>query len=280
MIPSPPLRLPASRPRLRAPRAAGILSALLLTSLPLPRPAEAQSGATFLLRVTEAETGRPLEGARVEILRRRLSGVTGPDGWVRIAGVPPGIHAVEVHHLGFVPERLTKDFTRVITVKGQVDLLPRPLELEALEVVAERQNQWLQATGFYERRRSSGGTFLTRTEIVARARGRASVASVLESLPGFSLQSVDRGYTFASRRYSPVGRSGCFTRVFVNGAVVEGGGSGGRGGLMALVSLPELEAIEWYAGPSMLPPQFHAVGPYGGDGSSCGALVLWTRSGA
>jgi hypothetical protein len=252
---------------------AALLGAGLASSISVPLAAQAD-GAAFLLRVTEAETGQPLAGARVEVLRRELRGVTGLDGWVRITGVPEGIHLVEVRLMGFVTERMTLDFTRVISVKGHVSLHPQALTLGAVEVVAERIDPALQANGFYQRRRSSGGTFLTRSEISARAPG-GRLSSLLASLPGFSMRaSGTRGYALASRRYPP-GIGGCATRVFVDGVPRPGAGASHLDGI---VPLRELEALEWYAGPATTPPEFNYAGPAGADGSACGTLVLWTRS--
>jgi hypothetical protein len=228
-----------------------------------------------MLRVTESETGRPLHGARVEVLRRGLWGVTGPDGWVHLTGVPTETQVVEVRHLGYATERLTLDFTRVISVKGNVAMRPDALTLDAVEVVAERTNAYLQSTGFYRRRRASRGAFFTRSEIEARTSHGESVSQMLRRVPSLSMRSSRVGYALASRRDSPYASS-CLARVFLNGAVVS---VSGMGNLDTIVALRDLEGLEWYAGPSTTPSQFNLVGPTGEESSACGTLLLWTRVG-
>jgi hypothetical protein len=265
----------AKRPPRAARAACAAFLAAALTAAVAPDARAQDEGATFMLRVTESETGRPLHGARVEVLRRGLRGFTGPDGWVRITGVPTEAHVVEVRHLGYAAERLTLDFTRVISVKGNVALRPDALTLDAVEVVAERTSAYLQSMGFYHRRRASRGSFLTRSEILERVANDAPVSQVLRRVPGLSLRNARSGFSLASRRDTPYSSS-CLTRVFLNGAVV---GGNGMDNLDSLIAVRDLEALEWYAGPSTTPPQFNLAGSTEAEGSACGTLVLWTRVG-
>lgn len=268
--------LPRFRRPVRARRLAlAALTAAALAPLTAPAAGAQSEGATFMLRVTEIETGRPLPGARVEVLRRGLRGVTGADGWVHIAGIPSGTQVVEVRHMGYAPERLTLEFTRIISVKGNVVMRPDALTLDAVEVVAERTNPYLQSAGFYQRRRASRGAFLTRVEIMERAASDGSFSGLLRTVPGLSLRTARTGYALASRRDTPYGSS-CLTRVFLNGAVVI---HNRMAELDAMVTPQELEGLEWYAGPSTTPSQFNLAGSVGEEGSACGTLVLWTRTG-
>jgi hypothetical protein len=46
-----------------------------------------------------------------------------------------------------------------------------------------------------------------------------------------------------------------------------------------VVSLDEIEAIEWYRGTAQTPAQFNQTGTRE-SASECGTLVIWTRTGA
>lgn len=89
------------RPR-RSPTAALVF--LLSCLLPSPlstRPLEAQSTGSILGRVVDRETGEPLSGAQVEIVRYQRGTLTADDGRFIIVAVPPGEHTVRVTMIGY-----------------------------------------------------------------------------------------------------------------------------------------------------------------------------------
>jgi TonB-dependent SusC/RagA subfamily outer membrane receptor len=81
--------------------ALGLAVALAL----LPSNAGAQQTGTVTGVVTDARSGQPVVGARVEIEGTRLADATNQAGQFRVANVPAGSQAVVVRRLGYVTSR-------------------------------------------------------------------------------------------------------------------------------------------------------------------------------
>jgi hypothetical protein len=112
-----------------------------------------------------------------------------------------------------------------------------------------------------------------------------TVAMAVGTVPG--MQAVTSEHS--GSRFHLLGRRGCDALFFLNGMPVPLRPPPTRADtadvdfvpgpapldwfIDDLVSLPEVEAIEVYRGPSELPAEFH--GFYGGG--NCGAVVVWTR---
>src|SRR5512141_1060498 len=88
--------------------AASVITALLLTG--------STAGAqTITGKVTDAETGSPLPGARVSASNGLQSTIVRSDGTYRLS-VPAGTHAVRVSFIGYTPVRDTV----LVTAAGAV----------------------------------------------------------------------------------------------------------------------------------------------------------------
>lgn len=266
-----------------------VLLSFALLLLPLPAAAQ-EKGATLVLRVLAHETGQPLGGAQVRISARAQGSVSDEAGAVRITGIPPGSHLVEIQRLGYGTERITVDFAPGAVVEGEVELDIQPVTLAPVEVSAERRAAQLRANGFFERKKYHPGTFLTRDEIAARSGASLEPSSLLRRIPNIRLAPGPNGRGYAVKS----SRGGCYSQVYLDGVLISGEqtirfrpGREGRNqvemrtsgvNVDQLISLPNIEAVEWYAGPAGLPAQFNRTG--GGDGGpSCGTLVIWTRAG-
>ena len=93
-------RRPASTGWTRARRLCGCFVAALL----LASPAFAQSANGRLVgRIDEANTGRSLEGAIVQVEGTPLKGVTDEAGRYVISAIPAGNYRVSVDYVGYVP---------------------------------------------------------------------------------------------------------------------------------------------------------------------------------
>ena len=273
-------------------RTAKVFLLLLILAAPLTtnRLVAQQRSATLVLRVLVHETGQPLEGAQVRISTHGLGSVSDEAGAVRITGVSAGSHLVEVQRVGYGTERIMVDFAPGEVVEGEIELVVQPVALDPVEVSAQRRAAQLQANGFFERRKYGAGTFLTREEIEARAGHSLEPSSLLRRIPNIHLEPVANGRGYAVK----TGRGRCYSQVYLDGILISGeqtttfrpGGAGRRQvqtqvsgvNIDQLISLPNIEAVEWYSGPAGLPAQFNRTG--GEDGSpSCGTLVIWTRAG-
>ncbi len=175
-------------------------------------------------------------------------------------------------------------------MEGEIELVVQPVALDPVEVSAERRTAQLQANGFFERRKYGAGTFLTRQEIEARSGQSLEPSSLLRRIPSIHLERAPSGPGYAVK----TGRGRCYSQVYLDGILISGERTivfrPGRAGhsqvqtqvsgvnIDQLISLPNIEAVEWYPGPAGLPPQFNRTG--GADGGpSCGTLVIWTRAG-
>jgi hypothetical protein len=265
---------------------------LILASLLVPMPGAAQqSSATLVLRVLVHETERPLEGAQVRISAQARGSVSDEAGQVHITGISAGSHLVEIQRLGYGTERIMVDFAPGEVVEGEVELVVQPVALDPVEVSAERRAAQLQANGFFERRKYGAGTFLTRQEIEARSGKSLEPSALLRRIPNIHLEPARNGRGYAVKTT----RGRCYSQVYLDGILMSGertttfrAGRAGGGQTQTqvsgvnvdqLISLPNIEAVEWYSGPAGLPPQFNRTGGPDG-GPSCGTLVIWTRAGA
>jgi hypothetical protein len=264
---------------------------LILASLLVPMSGAAQQrGATLALRVLAHETGQPLEGAQVRISAQPRGSVSDEAGQVRITGITPGSHLVEVQRLGYGTERIMVDFAPGEVVEGEIELVVQPVALDPVEVSAERRAAQLRTNGFFERRQYHPGTFLTRDEIEARSGKSLEPSALLRRIPNIHLEPAPNGSGYAVKTT----RGRCYSQVYLDGILISGertttfrAGRAGRGQTQTrvsgvnvdqLISLPNVEAIEWYSGPAGLPAQFNRTGGPDG-GPSCGTLVIWTRAG-
>lgn len=119
---------------------------LLAVFLFLPNRAQAQgstpsaepAGGRVSGRVIDRETGRPLQGARVQVLGQVGMVETDLDGRYRTPPLPAGMYSVQAAMIGYKPSRM--DSLRVNngqTTSADFALIISPVELE--EIVAEAQ---------------------------------------------------------------------------------------------------------------------------------------------
>lgn len=238
-------------------------------------PLHAQSGtATLVARVVDDEA-RPLQGAGVWV--GASSAVTDANGIARLERIEPGIHFVRVRADGYQTESVQLEFA----AGGQVDLEARlavfadVIALPPIPVAVERQVPHLRQAGYYTRKQSGFGTFLEREDsrqwdhlpdVTYLLRGLRGLTVVWER-SGYVVRS-SRGTIGIGQRSTGYGARGCIPQIVVDGM---------PWAASDLISVPasDVEAIEIYAGPATSPPQF----AFGGNGTSCGTIVIWRRRG-
>ncbi|WP_420124810.1 TonB-dependent receptor [Longimicrobium sp.] len=124
--------------------------------------------------VTEAGTGAPVAGARIQAGGATASS-DGAGGWSLM--LPAGVHAVEVRHPGYAAVRTEVAVPADGSVR--IALTPRPLRMETMVATASRRLQTL-------------GEAPVATEVVDRARieagGATDLAGVLAMVPGVEVQ--------------------------------------------------------------------------------------------
>jgi hypothetical protein len=184
---------------------------------------------------------------------------------LRVEGV-----GYSVYMLG--PMRIAEDVTH-ITVR----LVPLAVPLDTLTAQAEGRVPALDRVGFYDRKALGHGRFIDRDAIDRRQPRR--IEDLLRGIPGIRLVTDPNGF-FADVRMRAAGLTSfnarpntqCLPPVYLDGLLVSHGnqGAGDRYNLNSVLP-QDVEAVEIYAGPAQVPPQ------YGGASSACGVLLIWTR---
>lgn len=228
-----------------------------------PGPPSSARPARLQGTVTDRETGAPI--AQVAIILRMSRGATQPgaelaprltneQGLFVFPAVQPGMYTIEISRIGYETLRDSLEIEANTELRMLVKMSVLAVELEPITVTA-----WVrtgQMAGFYERRRTGLGTYITREDI--EARNPLYVSDLLRTTPGV------RVVPLASRGGGDVRlRGGCRPEVFVDGVLTAGGLA-----IDDFLGVQDVEAIEVYRGPET-PAQFKA--------GSCGAVVVWTR---
>lgn len=232
----------------------------------------AEAGAQVVTgSVTDVSTGAVLEGVLVRLLNldghEVWAALTDDSGWFALRGAGPGEYFLEAQRIGYRTSRsgpVSLDTNRATEV--ELRLAPEAVRLDSVTVTVEARQTALERVGFYARR-GGEGVFIDRAEIDRRR--AMSVASLLQgrrgvlvmAAPGGGLRVVLRGGVSTSIGAGQF----CAPRVFVDGMVTD------SLDLEREIHPTDLEGVEVYPSPSMVPPQF------GGATSTCGVILFWTR---
>ncbi|HWP03530.1 MAG TPA: carboxypeptidase-like regulatory domain-containing protein, partial [Gemmatimonadaceae bacterium] len=91
-------------------------------------------------RVLDAVTGQGISDATVVVAGYGLRTVSGLDGRYVLAGIPAGVHTLEVRRIGYRPKTVTSlDLTRALAVQLDVTLEPATVQLAATVVTASAE---------------------------------------------------------------------------------------------------------------------------------------------
>lgn len=239
-----------------------LLPLALAALLPLfPRASQAQEEVSSLtVSVRSATTLQPLAGAQVIIQGIGIGGVTDPSGTLRLTGLQTGARSVEVRYLGYSPGRSVVVLQPEKQSSVSFDLNMQPIQLAEVKVRTRRSI--LFTNGFFQRRGSGFGTFVTRDQIEAM-RPRF-LSDVLRRMAGVNLvNSAYGGSARASMRGAKV-LGNCPIQYYVDGTMT------------AMFNVDEIrpedvEGMEIYRGAATIPPSFNK------GSAMCGVIVIWTR---
>lgn len=214
-------------------------------------------------QVVEREGGSPIPAARVALDGAGLETRSDIQGLFEFLRVPPGTYLLRVEHLGYgaVEDSLeVPDEGRLVL---EIQLVARPFELDPV-VVAVSHRVHPATRGFYERRRTGMGRYLTRADF---DRGAVlQVTDALRRIPGIRLMPRTVGGVTIGQ--AVLFRGGCTPVVYLDGTRLTTRGTS----LDEILHPDEIEGVEVYRGPET-PAEF-ALGSGG-----CGAIVIWTRPG-
>ena len=218
-------------------------------------------GAVHLAgRVFDQQSGRAIAGVEVTVARHFVE-VTDRSGRFEFAALPGGEYLLRAEHLGF--ERAADTLHLVPGVNLDVSIPMGAAAIELPSIVVTARVKGLEQVGFYERRQSGLGSFLTRTEI-NKMRGIALPSDLLRGFNGVNLARRPNG-----RGYRVVGRNHCPYRYYVDGVRI--------GPYFDFDDLEWhwIDAVEVYNGLGQIPARFQDAEPI--NVRSCGVVVVWTR---
>ncbi|MEP7347951.1 MAG: carboxypeptidase regulatory-like domain-containing protein, partial [Gemmatimonadaceae bacterium] len=207
--------------------------------------------------------GNPVVGARVDVVGTPGATLTRESGEFSLTGLPSGTQSLVVRQLGYEPveqavELSTRAAARVVVV------MTKPAQVLTPVVVTAEATAGLDRVGFNQRKKSSGGTFITGDDVMKRAPNMLS--DVFRSVPGLRVVPVGNDYQIESSRNV---MGGCVT-YWVDGSPFE---AMFPGDIDRLYPPQEISGIEVYPSGSSVPAQFQQAGK-----SSCAAVVIWSRT--
>lgn len=254
-------------PALRATLSFGLLIALSTPTVAqetgADEPDAARQPAMLIGQVISEVTGEPLAGATVALRRARRGALADSAGNFSIPQALAGEDTLEVRYVGYEGGSTPITLEPEVTTRVVLLLAPNVVRVAELEVQIERGEFRLGLREF-ERRRAKGiGEFVTREQIERQEPRRTS--DVLRRIPGLRVGPSDAGRRTEitlSRDAFP-----CRPAMFVDGLHMAGFS-------VDDIAVPDLGAIEVYAGAGEIPAQYASMAP-----SACGAILIWTRRG-
>lgn len=212
-------------------------------------------------RVTNG-AGQPIVGARVDVLGTPGATLTRENGEFNLSELPSGTQTVVVRQIGFAPVEQAVELSTRAPARVTIALTRAAQVLAPVEVTANA-DAGLDKVGFTQRKRSSGGYFITAEEIEKRAPNL--LTDVFRTIPSLRVVPSGTDYVIESAR-NPT--NGC-VKYYVDGAPWE---AIFAGDVDRLLPTWEIAGIEVYNGAST-PVQFQAPGS-----SSCAAIVIWSKT--
>lgn len=205
------------------------------------------------------DLGAPIQGVEVSV--PNVAPVrTDSAGKFLLASLPPGSTDVLFRRLSFSPIALTILVPRDDTTEVDVTLTVVAQQLKGV-VVQEDAKHIRQLDDFEARRKQGNGHFITRHQI--EARNPMLLSDMMRSVPGALL--IPDG-SRSVLRFARNGRMNCPPQYFIDGVQATG---------YNIDDMPvgDVEGVEIYAGPSVLPPEFNKFH----STVACGAVIIWTR---
>jgi hypothetical protein len=239
--------------------------------------------ATFGGTVHRASDGSGVVGADVWLPALNQRTTTDSAGGFSLGELPAGPTLVQIRRVGYLVERDTLTLSRGQVVKRDYVLNAQATMLDTVRTVADRTRYNSSRLQQFETRRAAGnGQFIA--EDVFRGNDDRNLTSVILSrMAGLSLVPASRGggaYLVSTRKrcanselLSGPNCMPCFVTIYLDGTPLYDASRGGNAPPPDATRFQnsDLAAAEYYAGGSTLPAGF------GGTGSGCGTLLLWTR---
>lgn len=230
----------------------------VLVSIAASRVVTAQVSTSAIIGVVRDSTGAPVSIAVVSVAR--VQSLTDSAGRFTLERLGAGQATLSVRRLGYRPSETRLDLAEGRRDSVFVTLVALPLELPGVTTAADdRLREYL--ADYFRHKATGAGRFYDRAEMAAMRVG--ALTDVLRRVPGVRL-IPDRSGRYAVR----MGRNSrnCPPDFWIDNVRAHGLEADD-------IPLTDIEAIEVYAGPAGLPPEY--INRFGNP--ACGAVVIWTR---
>jgi hypothetical protein len=234
---------------------------------------------SFRGRVVDVGRGLPIANVEVLFPMLELEARSDSAGAFAFGGVPEGTHEIVFRRVGYGPVSIRRAFQRDSALTERI-VMAQATVMDPVQVRA----QYALIPGFDNRRVFQQGHAITREEL-ERLQHRP-LGEILGTVPGLRLlrasmsawASAGRGASTInlSRVPDPLSTSkgakpGCYSDVYLDGALIYGGYAGAPLVDLNSFAVSNLEAVEYFAGPAQVPPEYNKTG------AACGVLLLWSR---
>lgn len=268
------------------------LSAVALGAL-LSGTAGAQDHATIAGRVVHKVSKAGVPGAEVFLAPGAAQLLTDSAGHFRFGNVTPGIVALLVRRIGFLPESASFSVGVREDLDVLVELRENAQQLDTVNVAGRAESLVpRKLSPYYERKRFGIGRFID-GEILEKEQNRLLGELITSRTAGSRLVRSKTGtaaWVATTRRsgaslqpggmlLDPADRArgadprACYPDVYIDGTLVYGFNPGIPQPLFDInsVGTNTVSAIEFYVGASRVPTQYNKTG------AACGVLLIWTK---
>lgn len=229
--------------------------------------ATTRHGTARVAGVVRGPNGQPLSGARVGLYGTMAETTADERGAYTLAALPAGTQTIQARAIGFVPIKSTVNLYPNRAVTKNLAFAAAAQVLETVDVQAKvlysrSEQEFLNA-------KKGMGYFIDADQIERRQPFRTS--DLLRMAPGVNItQGGGLGQETQIQIRGASSLSGpCPPMLVVDGMRLEGS----SGDIDQITRPEDIQGIAVYRGPSETPAEYQGF-------SSCGAIVVWTKSGA
>jgi hypothetical protein len=237
-----------------------------------PGGAGTEASGRIVGQVLEPTTGEAVADAAVRLPELGLAQISDAEGRFVFPAVPAGSYQLRVELLGRATLEDSVLVQKAQSVVLEIRLPVEPIPVPGVVVEVERRSAGLEDSGFYHRRATGRGIYISRKEIAERQ--PITTVDLFESRPGIRVigQGIRRAVLLTGSRTVSVSPKPCWPAVWLNGQMLLPGGEDDPSFLDDLVGPDEIDGLEIYTSPARIPVQYNIAG-------ACGVIVIWTRQG-